>query len=153
MTDLNKEREKYLQWHFDNWKAKWAADDTPEFAKTMYDRIYQHFHADQIGERESGYEAWLGAKAQAVPEWISVEDRLPEEGVLVLFLDKHNTIHDGLLSTDYVDGPYGENGEDLGDNQTLWTSNSNGEELLLSEVKYWMHRPSSPSASESGAER
>ncbi|XZW19002.1 DUF551 domain-containing protein [Acinetobacter baumannii] len=79
-----------------------------------------------------------------VMEWISCEDRLPEEGVRVLFLDKYDTIHDGTLNTDYVDGPYGENGEDFGDDQTLWTSNSSGEELLPNKVKYWMTRPHSP---------
>lgn len=92
------------------------------------------------------------AKAQAVPEWISVEDCLPDEGNAVLFIDRNNIIHDGYLNTDYVDGPYGENGEDFGDDQTLWASNSNGDEFLLNEIKYWRHRPSSPSASESGAE-
>lgn len=94
---------------------------------------------------------WARAKSQAVPEWISTSDRMPEEGDAVLFLDKNDTIHDGYLSTDYVDGPYGENGEDFGGDQTLWSSNSNGEELFLNKVKYWMHRPSNPSASKSGA--
>jgi hypothetical protein len=96
-------------------------------------------------------EVWMEkAKAQAVPVWVSTEFMLPDEGDLVLFLDSHNVIHEGTLNTDYVDGPYGENGEDLGDNETLWTSNSNGEEFLLKKVKYWMHRPSGPRASESG---
>lgn len=106
----------------------------------------------------TGWAMWLRAmsqekaKAQAVPEWISTDFMKPDEGDLVLFLDKYDVIHEGSLNTDYVDGPYGENGEDLGDDQTLWTSNSNGEDILPTEVKYWMHRPSSPSASESGAE-
>ena len=103
----------------------------------------------------TGWAMWLrakcNAKSQAVPEWISTSDRMPEEGEAVLFLDKNDTIHDGYLSTDYVDGPYGENGQDFGGDQTLWASNSNGEELLLNKVKYWMHRPSNPSASKSGA--
>ncbi|ETR94507.1 DUF551 domain-containing protein [Acinetobacter lactucae] len=77
-------------------------------------------------------------------EWISCDERLPEKGVCVLFLDRYDIIHEGTLNTDYVDGPYGENGEDLGDDQTLWTSNSDGEERLLTEVKYWMNRPDSP---------
>ena len=32
----------------------------------------------------TAWEAWQAAKAQAVPEWISVEDRMPEEGEEVL---------------------------------------------------------------------
>ncbi|RSP90774.1 DUF551 domain-containing protein [Acinetobacter baumannii] len=94
---------------------------------------------------------WNKAKAQAVPEWISVKDSMPEEGEEVLFLDSHNIIHEGSLNTDYVDGPYGENGEDLGDYQTLWASNSNGEEFLLEEIKFWMARPSDPITCGSGA--
>ncbi|WPE80231.1 hypothetical protein SB581_12235 [Acinetobacter baumannii] len=78
------------------------------------------------------------------PVWVATDFLLPDEGELVLFLDKNDVIHEGSLNTDYVDGPYGENGEDFGDNQTLWTSNSNGEELLPSKVKFWMTRPTSP---------
>lgn len=38
------------------------------------------------------WESWQAAKAQAVPEWISVEDRMPEQGqkVLVFRPDAHN---------------------------------------------------------------
>ncbi|MGB9037546.1 MAG: hypothetical protein WCC23_03420 [Acinetobacter calcoaceticus] len=97
--------------------------------------------------------AWKAGIAQAVPVWISTDFMLPEEGEAVLFIDKNNVIHDGYLSTDYVDGPYGENGEDFGGNQTLWASNSNGDEFLLNKVKYWMHRPSNPITGGSGAEQ
>ncbi|SSS43171.1 Uncharacterised protein [Acinetobacter baumannii] len=163
MTDLNKEREAFL--------------DTFQYYKGRRDIIFSHEHElfmtrsnnpSEIAQKEisnmnSRWDAWLRcakhrdaelekAKAQAVPEWISVEDCLPDEGNAVLFIDRNNVIHDGYLNTDYVDGPYGENGEDFGDDQTLWASNSNGDEFLLNEIKYWRHRPSSPSASESGAE-
>ncbi|ELZ9146968.1 hypothetical protein RHK97_002544 [Acinetobacter baumannii] len=94
MTDLNKEKEKYLQWHFENWKSKYAQDDAPEFAKTMYDRIYQHFHTDQISERESGFEAWLEAKAQAVPEGyvLVTEDQAKDAARLDFMLKEHRVI-------------------------------------------------------------
>ncbi|MFL0036065.1 hypothetical protein Q4025_12145 [Acinetobacter baumannii] len=94
---------------------------------------------------------WNKAKAQAVPTWIPTSTMLPDEGEEVLFLDSHNVIHEGSLNTDYVDGPYGENNEDNGDYQTLWTSNSNGEEFLLDEIKFWMARPSDPITCRSGA--
>ncbi|MCY2773803.1 hypothetical protein OXA12_03485 [Acinetobacter baumannii] len=91
------------------------------------------------------FKAWKArAKAQAVPTWIPTSTMLPDDGEEVLFLDSHNVIHEGSLNTDYVDGPYGENNEDHGDYQTLWTSNSNGEEFLLEEIKFWMARPSDP---------
>ncbi|MDE4038791.1 hypothetical protein [Acinetobacter pittii] len=163
MTDLNKEREAFL--------------NTFQYYKGRRDIIFSHDHElfmtrsnspsevaqKEISNMNSRWDAWLKcaknrdveqekAKAQAVPVWVSTEFMKPDEGDLVLFLDKNNIIHEGYLNTDYVDGPYGENGEDLGDDQTLWASNSNGEEFLLEEVKYWMHRPNGPSASESGAE-
>ncbi|EXB47248.1 hypothetical protein J522_1899 [Acinetobacter baumannii 146457] len=78
------------------------------------------------------------------PVWVATNFLLPDEGEIVLFIDNHNVIHEGFISTDYVDGPYGENGEDFGGDKTLWSSNSNGWELLPDEVKYWMKRPDSP---------
>ncbi|MDC5328062.1 hypothetical protein [Acinetobacter baumannii] len=122
------------------------------------DPIAYKFYRDLSPEFETDFYtseiAWLArAKAQAVPTWILASTTLPEEGEDVLFLDTHNIIHEGCLNTDYADGPYGENGEDLGGNLTLWTSNSNGEEFLLEEVKFWMVRPSNPKIGESGAKQ
>jgi len=140
MTDLNKERELELFNAF--------------VEKNLPELFEKHTNGNYFAKvtYHSMFGAWLGAKAQAVPVWISTDFMLPNEGEAVLFIDKNNVIHDGYLNTDYVDGPYGENGEDFGDDQTLWASNSNGDEFLPSEIKSWMHRPSSPSASESGAE-
>ncbi|WP_269527854.1 hypothetical protein [Acinetobacter baumannii] len=122
------------------------------------DPIAYKFYRDLSPEFETDFYtseiAWLArAKAQAVPTWVLASTMLPEEGEDVLFLDTHNIIHEGCLNTDYADGPYGENGEDLGGNLTLWTSNSNGEEFLLEEVKFWMVRPSNPKIGESGAKQ
>ncbi|WP_407533509.1 hypothetical protein [Acinetobacter baumannii] len=120
------------------------------------DPIAYKFYRDLSPEFETDFYtsefAWLArARAQAVPTWIPTSTMLPDEGEEVLFLDSHNVIHEGSLNTDYVDGPYGENNEDNGDYQTLWTSNSNGEEFLLEEIKFWMARPSDPKIGESGA--
>lgn len=151
--NIEKEREAFLEWHFLEWKLNCAVTDTVEEARKLYERIYKPLHRDQISEREHGFKAWMAGKAHGaeklegcvvVPVWVATDFLLPDEGELVLFLDKNNVIHEGFLNTDYVDGPYGENGEDFGDNQTLWTSNSSGEELLLSKVKYWMTRPNGP---------
>ncbi|MCV4241867.1 hypothetical protein [Acinetobacter baumannii] len=162
MTDLNKEREVNLRFEQDD-GAVWVFDGDSQFGTEISHLMMMH--SDEYNENElrvicqhaaceiDRLRAELEkAKAQAVPEWISTDFMKPDEGEAVLFIDKNNVIHDGYLNTDYVDGPYGENGEDFGDDQTLWASNSNGDEFLPSEIKYWMHRPSSPSASESGAE-
>ncbi|MDC4570236.1 hypothetical protein NQ776_14015 [Acinetobacter baumannii] len=120
------------------------------------DPIAYKFYRDLSPEFETDFYtsefAWLArARAQAVPTWIPTSTMLPDEGEEVLFLDSHNVIHEGSLNTDYVDGPYGENNEDNGDYQTLWTSNSNGEEFLLEEIKFWMARPSDPITCGAGA--
>ena len=39
---------------------------------------------DQALKYQARWEAWLAAKAQAVPEWISTSERMPEEGEEVL---------------------------------------------------------------------
>jgi len=97
MTDLNKEREAFL--------------NTFQYYKGRRDIIFSHEHElfmtrsnnpSEIAQKEisnmnSRWDAWLRcakhrdaelekAKAQAVPEWISVEDRMPESlrNVLVL---------------------------------------------------------------------
>ncbi|EPQ7329984.1 DUF551 domain-containing protein [Acinetobacter baumannii] len=97
MTDLNKEREAFL--------------NTFQYYKGRRDIIFSHEHElfmtrsnnpSEIAQKEisnmnSRWDAWLRcakhrdaelekAKAQAVPEWISVDDRMPESlrNVLVL---------------------------------------------------------------------
>ncbi len=97
MTDLNKEREAFL--------------NTFQYYKGRRDIIFSHEHElfmtrsnnpSEIAQKEISnmnrrWDAWLRcakhrdaelekAKAQAVPEWISVEDRMPESlrNVLVL---------------------------------------------------------------------
>ena len=41
--------------------------------------------------RDYAYVGWQAAKAQVVPEWISVEDKLPEKGEMVYgYAAKHN---------------------------------------------------------------
>ncbi|UTO20564.1 hypothetical protein NGC85_05650 [Acinetobacter sp. Z1] len=108
-----------------------------------FTRLKDRWLANRVVQLQEQYRA-LVKVVGVVPIWVATDFLLPDEGEVVLFLDKNDVIHEGLLNTDYIDGPYGENGEDFGDNQTLWTSNSNGEELLLSEVKYWMERPCNP---------
>ena len=148
MIDLELERKAFNDWHFLTYG---------EFVNWWDDAPASWIHNDRwkgcISSAESKQAEIDSLKAQleqAEKVWISTDFMLPDEDEAVLFLDKNNTIHDGYLSTDYVDGPYGENGEDFGDNQTLWSSNSNGEEFLPCEIKYWMPRPGSKSGSSAG---
>lgn len=139
MIDLNQELEDFDAYFFKRHGELPLDPSSEEYANKSY-------------LKHEMFKAWQArAKAQAVPTWIPTSTMLPDEGEEVLFLDSHNVIHEGSLNTDYMDGPYGENNEDHGDYQTLWTSNSNGEEFLLEEIKFWMARPSDPITCGSGA--
>lgn len=60
---------------------------------------YLNKNPDGTYRNTTTFGAWIGwklaAKAQAVPEWISVQDRMPEQGqkVLVFRPDAHNHPH------------------------------------------------------------
>ncbi|HFG6877122.1 TPA: hypothetical protein ACGIJ0_000203 [Acinetobacter baumannii] len=139
MIDLNQELEDFDAYFFKRHGELPLDPSSEEYANKSY-------------LKHEMFKAWkVRAKAQALPTWIPTSTMLPDEGEEVLFLDSHNVIHEGSLNTDYVDGPYGENNEDHGDYQTLWTLNSNGEEFLLEEIKFWMARPSDPITCGSGA--
>ncbi|MDC5248332.1 hypothetical protein OHW55_16750 [Acinetobacter baumannii] len=139
MIDLNQELEDFDAYFFKRHGELPLDPSSEEYANKSY-------------LKHEMFKAWQArAKAQAVPTWIPTSTMLPDDGEEVLFLDSHNVIHEGSLNTDYMDGPYGENNEDHGDYQTLWTSNSNGEEFLLEEIKFWMARPSDPITCGSGA--
>ncbi|HFE8666832.1 TPA: hypothetical protein ACGAPI_002352 [Acinetobacter baumannii] len=139
MIDLNQELEDFDAYFFKRHGELPLDPSSEEYANKSY-------------LKHEMFKAWkVRAKAQALPTWIPTSTMLPDEGEEVLFLNSHNVIHEGSLNTDYVDGPYGENNEDHGDYQTLWTSNSNGEEFLLEEIKFWMARPSDPITCGSGA--
>ncbi|WP_151685023.1 DUF551 domain-containing protein [Acinetobacter seifertii] len=77
-------------------------------------------------------------------EWICCKQKMPKEDTSVLFRLQNGVIHDGFLTTDYSDGPYGENGEDFGDYSTMWSSLSSGIEYDLHEVTHWMPLPEPP---------
>ena len=74
--DINKEREAFETWLFSTEKFKFR---NKNFL----------FMLDEYGSYEDKpvlehWETWQAAKAQAVPEWISVKNELPPENILVL---------------------------------------------------------------------
>lgn len=151
MIDKNKKREAFERFHAKECNCSY------ENLKRQLDRqeaLTGHRYLPTSPRHEAWLiwdAAWNDGSAQAVPTWIPTSTKLPDEGAEVLFLDSHNVIHEGSLNTEYVDWPYGENNEDHGDYQTLWTSNSNGEEFLLEVIKFWMARPNDPITCGSGA--
>ncbi|MGQ1326731.1 hypothetical protein ACT4ZY_06700 [Acinetobacter baumannii] len=98
MTDLNKEREVNLRFEQDN-GAVWVFAGDSQFGTEISHLMMMH--ADEYSEDELRVICHHAAceidrlrvelekaKAQAVPEWISVEDCLPDEGDLVLGISK-----------------------------------------------------------------
>ncbi|MEF3812613.1 hypothetical protein [Acinetobacter baumannii] len=65
MTDLNKERELFLKFHYEQYLRE-NPEVKKENAKYIYDYAHKNMLVDQL--RESHFVVWLAAKAQAVPE-------------------------------------------------------------------------------------
>ena len=56
-----------------------------EFEDLVFKPEINVFHSNYLSSRfmdniNFGWSAWQAAKAQAVPEWISVNDKMPDEG-------------------------------------------------------------------------
>lgn len=60
-------------------------------------------------EVNAGWKAWQAAKAQAVPEWVSVEDKLPIDGQDVIAFDaiKHCVFKGGEFLQWYIESDTG----------------------------------------------
>ena len=84
--DIQKEREAFEAWYCRNHTGLKQSD----LAK--FRTLSGYCFSDSLKINIS-WEAWQAAKAQAVPEWVSVDDKLPAIGVYVMvFLEKqgHN---------------------------------------------------------------
>ncbi|MDC5356703.1 hypothetical protein NRA39_00715 [Acinetobacter baumannii] len=76
MTDLNKERELFLKFHYEQYLRE-NPEVKKENAKYIYDYAHKNMLVDQL--RESHFVVWLAAKAQAVPEGYVLLPRVPTE--------------------------------------------------------------------------
>ena len=79
--DIQKEREAFEAWHYEQYLLENPNIDISN-ARYIYD--YAHKNALVCQLKESHFTVWQAAKAQAVPEWISVNDKLPPANILVL---------------------------------------------------------------------
>lgn len=124
--DIQKEREAF---------EKWFATRYPNIQKT----IDLHNDHESIVFRNNQAEAWQAAKAQAVPEWISVENELPKRNIKVLL----NIVARRRGKPFSCIGFYSVEPDDepcfiLDDNFTI-----------LKGVTHWMQLPQAPKAQES----
>lgn len=78
MTDLNKERSEFEAQHSDK-VFKIVKFDEATNAYCLHAHLpLTEINLSALAEINYGWDLWQKAKAQAVPEWISVEDKLPE---------------------------------------------------------------------------
>ena len=112
--DIQKEREEFEAWHYEQYLIENPNIDITN-AKYIYD--YAHNNALVYQLRESHFTAWQAAKAQsekalleqfeinnklveqieklkaqAVPQWISVEDQMPDGYLPVLVVNQKGKI-------------------------------------------------------------
>lgn len=81
--------------------------------ESRYDANFMQFALDfdmyVDKHTQTCWEAWKAAKAQAVPEWISVEDGLPSDGQNIIAFDaiKHCVFKDGEFLQGYIESDTG----------------------------------------------
>ncbi|MGQ1510748.1 hypothetical protein ACT4YA_15425 [Acinetobacter baumannii] len=85
MTDLNKERELFLNFHYEQY-LKENPEVDKENAKYIYDYAHKNMLVEQL--RESHFIVWLAAKAQAVPEGYIVVPKEPTREMIKAVIDE-----------------------------------------------------------------
>ncbi|WP_374663860.1 DUF551 domain-containing protein [Acinetobacter sp.] len=95
--DIQKEREA-----FENHLKKMGKTDNETFSKNEDDSY-------QMDIIHFGWKIWQAAKAQAVPGWVSVEDKLPIDGQDVIAFDaiKHCVFKGGDFLQGYIESDTG----------------------------------------------
>ena len=108
--DIQKEKEAFEAWFESRYDAHFM-----QFALDL------DFYVDK--HTQTCWEAWQ-AKAQAVPEWISVDDELPSEGDLLLGISTTKLAKFNVYQVVALD------------------------EFDDCEITHWMHLPQAPKAQE-----
>ena len=112
--DIQKEKEAFEAWFESRYGAHFM-----QFALDL------DFYVDK--HTQTCWEAWQ-AKAQAVPEWISVDDELPSEGDLLLGISTTKLAKFNVYQVVALD------------------------EFDDCEITHWMHLPQAPKAQEQSHE-
>ena len=136
--DIQKEKNLYL--------AKLLEQEVikqDEFEDLVFKPEINAFHSNYLSSRfmdniNFGWSAWQAAKAQAVPEWISVKDKLPGFNQSVLSCDGFETcVAEYLESCKNEYGVFFEEG--------FWI---NGAASIFENVTHWMPLPEAIEAQE-----
>lgn len=103
MTDLNKLRSEFEAQHSDK-VFKIVKFDEATNAYCLHAHLpLTEINLSALAEINYGWDLWQKAKAQAVPEWISVEDQMPESlrNVLVL-LDANSAKNQNQMVAHFI---------------------------------------------------
>lgn len=124
--DIEKEREAF---------ESWIKKEYPEMLELIS-------HSDVKQAYDFSWEVWQAAKAQAVPEWISMEDKYPKAGesVLICINGIRQNIayfYDCSVSNEYSDHDWFE---------PVFTGGEAGDECVVKteDVTHWMLLPKEP---------
>ena len=110
---------------FERFKAKQIGIDYETLKKDLDDCEKRFPNNRYAGWNfKSDWELWQAAKAQAVPEWISVDDELPSEGDLLLAISTTKLAKFNVYQVVALD------------------------EFDDCEITHWMHLPQAPKAQE-----
>lgn len=128
--DIQKEREA-----FENHLKKMGKTDSETFSKNEDDSY-------QMDIIHFGWKIWQATKVQAVPKWISMEDRYPKAGesVLICINGIRQNIayfYDCSVSNEYSDHDWFE---------PVFTGGEAGDECVVKteDVTHWMLLPKEP---------
>ena len=99
--------------------------------ESRYDAHFMQFALDLDmyvdKHTQTCWEAWQAAKAKVVPEWISVEDSLPNRQVNVLVASKHNFVCIASLTNNHKNNKF-----------------YDGDSLAINSITHWMPLPKPP---------
>ena len=103
------------------------------FISTGHEKTALNRHKFYVeGMVEEMWMAWKAAKAQGVPQWIPVSERLPDEGVLCIVFGVNGVVnnHFEYYKPTHIQG--------------YFDSVIDGCVLELDEVTHWMPLPAAP---------
>ena len=69
--NLEREREIFIDWHFNEWKINNSNDESIEFAKMLYERVYSHDHTSCV--RDIEFKSWLASASRDGYKLVPVE--------------------------------------------------------------------------------
>lgn len=121
--DIQKEKELYLAELLERGALKQDEIDDLDFKTEISAFHSSYLSARFIDNINFGWSAWQAAKAQAVPEWISTSERMPEEGEEV-FVHSYGQVRQATRASSWAGG--------------FKERNCYGWESVSSYISHWM---------------